>query len=573
MRWTKTLIPTLKQDPADAKIASHRLLVRAGFIRMLAAGVYEYLPLGLRSLRKAERIVREEMDRAGGIEVLLPVLQPSDLWKESGRWTDYGEDLCRFKDRHGKENVLGPTHEEVITDLVRRELLSHKAFPVTLYQIQTKFRDEVRPRFGVLRSREFLMKDAYSFHVSQEDLEKTYQAMRAAYIRIFKRAGVPTVIVEADSGAIGGDVNHEFMVPCDAGEDLILHCACGYAANRERAEGAAANVPAEPPAERREVETPGAHTVEQVAAFLKADVKRIVKTILYEHASGAVAAIVRGDHEVNEKKLARVLGGGALKMMDVAGIERATGGPLGFSGPLGIAARGVRIVIDAAVKDLPNFVVGGNKKDVHVAGVNHQRDFQSAVTADIRFADGGDACPKCGQSLVLAHGIELGHIFKLGTKYSAALKAHFADEKGAESPLLMGCYGIGVNRILAASIEAKSDKDGILWPLSIAPYEVLVVPLAASGPAFEAAEKIERDLEAAGLEVLMDDRDLRAGPKFKDADLVGIPIRVVVGEKGLAAGKAELKTRDGKVKEDVPLDSVAARVREVAREMKRALEA
>jgi prolyl-tRNA synthetase len=580
MRWTRTFIPTLKEDPADAPMASHRLMLRAGLIRKLSAGVYSYLPLGWRALRKASGLVRGEMDRAGAVEVFLPALHPLELWQETGRHEVLGDVLLRFTDRHGRENCLGPTHEEVITDIVRGELRSYRQMPVTLYQIQTKFRDEPRPRSGVLRSREFLMKDAYSFDADEAGLAHSYEVMYRAYRRIFALAGVAATPVEADSGAIGGAVSAEFMALTPAGEDKVARCtACGYAANTERCEcPPPPDAAPEPPRPMREVATPGAATIEQVSAFLKVPPERLVKTLIYAVAGKkpesrrAVAVLVRGDHEVNEVKLAKLFPGEAAELADAATIERVTGAPVGFAGPAGLK---LRVYADRAVAGLANFATGANKADAHLADVNWGRDLpRPEETYDLRTAGAGDSCPKCGGRLELAPGIELGHVFQLGTKYSQAMGATFLDKEGKSHPVLMGCYGIGVNRILAAAIELHHDADGIAWPASIAPYEVLVLAASPKPEGIAAATKIYEELAAAGADVLYDDReDVRPGVKFKDADLIGFPLRIVVGERGLKEGAVELVRRRDKEMHKVPLDQAAARALEMLSAMKAELRA
>ncbi|MFH1024054.1 MAG: proline--tRNA ligase, partial [Planctomycetota bacterium] len=524
MRWSRTFIPTLKEDPAEAEVASHRLMIRAGIARKLQSGVYTYLPLGLRVLDKITRIIREEMNRAGAIELFLPTLQPIELWEKTGRAAEYGATLPVFTDRHGRKNVLGPTHEEVITSLVAAEFNSYKQLPVTLYQIQTKFRDEFRPRFGVLRSREFQMKDAYSFDASIEGLNRSYQAMYDAYCRIFERCGLKYVIVEAESGPIGGDSSHEFMVPTQAGEDIILRCeACGYAANLERcacADGGGAVPPGG--AALKEVATPGAKTVDDVCKLLNVTPDRLIKTLIFEAVSPTgekkpFAVLVRGHHDANEAKVRRAGAPGpgwTVRLADAKTIEAVTKAPVGFAGPVGLS---LPIFADFSVRTVTDGVTGANKADAHVTGVMPGRDFTPTAWADLRNAVAGDVCPRkgCGP-LIMAHGIEVGHVFKLGTKYSEKLDARFLDEKGQAHPMIMGCYGIGVNRILASAIEIGNDADGILWPAAIAPFEVLVVPTNMKEPGLvAAAEKIYNELTAGGLDVLMDDRDLRAGVKFK----------------------------------------------------------
>ncbi|MDQ7779067.1 MAG: proline--tRNA ligase [Planctomycetota bacterium] len=557
MRWSQTLIPTLKEDPSDAEIVSHKLMLRAGLIRKLSAGAYSYLPLGLRSLNKIINIVREEMDAAGAAEVLMPVLQPAELWRESGRFDGFGDLMCRFTDRAGRVNVLGPTHEEVITSIVRDSLNSYRQLPVTLYQIQTKFRDEVRPRFGVLRSREFQMKDAYSFDVDEAGLGHSYKAMYDAYCRIFSRCGLKYRPVEADTGLIGGDVSHEFMVPAESGEDIMLSCAkCGYDANAERAE-CPPTKDAQGPCDSglagksnvREVSTPGAHTVEQVCKFLNTEPAQLIKTLIYMADGKPVAVLVRGDREINQAKLQRFLKAGTLEMASAVTILDVTGGPLGFSGPVGLK---LRMVADWSVWPMKDFVTGANKADTHLVEVNLGKDFKIEEFSDLRMAKEGDRCPRCEGTLALTHGIEVGHVFKLGTKYSSKMNALFRTEKGEQKPMVMGCYGIGINRIMASAIELYHDEHGVIWPMSIAPYQVIIVSLRQDDEQIMgAAKKIYENLQKVGVEVLWDDRDLAPGVKFNDADLIGIPIRVTVGNKVVKAGTVDVKPRSAK--EQVPV--------------------
>ena len=546
MRWSKALIPTLKETPADAVAPSHRLLLRAGMVRQLGAGAYTYLPLGFRVLSKVVRIVREEMDAAGGLELLMPALQPIELWKESGRYETFGELLMQLKTSNDQHFALGPTHEEVCTDLVRDLIRSYKQLPVTLYQIQTKFRDEPRPRFGILRTREFLMKDAYSFDANIEQLNESYDAMYEAYCRIFDRCGIPYAVVEAESGPIGGDSSHEFMVPSSTGEDTILQCPdCGYAANKERAEvGAGSSTlverdPAAPPPAA--VETPNRRTIQEVCDFLKVPESSSAKLLVFLADDRPVAALIRGDHEANEAKVRRAFGATNLVPADPSAIEKATGAPMGFLGPVEIK---IPLAVDRSVAAMTEVVVGGNRADVHLTGVVPGRDFPLDKVLDLRNAVGGDPCPRCGGVMVENQGIEVGHVFKLGTKYSKAMGAYFLDDKGQEIVVIMGCYGIGVNRIVAAAVEAGHDDNGIIWPLSLAPYHVLIAPLQLNNEAvMEAAGSLEKALEAAGYDVLVDDRDQRPGFKFKDADLIGIPLRVVISERGLKDGTIEVKWR------------------------------
>ncbi|MBI4797059.1 MAG: proline--tRNA ligase [Deltaproteobacteria bacterium] len=545
MFYSRMLIPTLKENPAEAEAVSHRLLLRAGMIRKLASGIYNYLPLGLRVLRKVERVVREEMNRAGAQEVLLPAVQPAELWEESGRWQIYGKELLRFQDRHGRDCCFGPTHEEVITDLVRREVHSYRQLPLNLYQIQMKFRDEIRPRFGLIRGREFLMKDGYSFHVDEADAEACYQAMYDAYNRIFQRCGLRFKVVEADSGPIGGSFSHEFMVLADTGEDLLASClACDYAANLEKAEvvPAAANPgPAAAAAAPEAVATPNVRTVEEVAAFLNVTPREIVKTLIYETEKEPVAVLIRGDHEVNEVKVKKLLGVMDLTLAGAGRVRELTGAEVGFAGPVGL---NLPIYADQAVAALAAAVTGANKTDHHLVRVNPQRDINITQVADLRTVTAQDPCPHCGGCTKILRGIEVGHIFKLGIKYSQALKATFLDEAGQEQFIFMGCYGIGVSRIMAAAIEQGHDDQGMIFPMALAPFQVALIPISLNDAATrEKALSLHAAMEEAGLEVLFDDRDERPGVKFKDCDLLGIPLRVVVGPKTLAAGNAEVRQR------------------------------
>jgi len=543
MRWTENFIPTLRERPVDAEVASHILMLRAGLVRKLSAGVYSYLPLGWRALEKVARIVRQEMDRAGALETLLPIIQPVELWEETGRVKEYGDNLLKAVDRSGKVNVLGPTHEEVITDLARNHISSYRQLPINFYQVQVKFRDETRPRFGVIRSREFLMKDAYSFNADQESLDETYQEMCEAYRRVFTRVGLKFVVVEADPGAIGGAVNHEFVVPTETGEDVIVSCpACGYAADVERAGAAGPESPQEEtPAPLTRVATPGMTTIGEVSAFLNVAPDRLVKTLVYLADGKAVLALVRGDHELNEVKLARVLGAATVTMADPETIARVTGAPVGFAGPVGLTAP---IVADPCVMALRNAVAGANAADAHVVNVNPGRDFTPSQVADIRTARQGDPCPHCRKPLAVSHGTVVGHVYQLGTKYSAKMKASFLDEGGVARPFVMGCYGIGISRTLAAVVETNHDDHGIIFPVTIAPYQVHLTSLNTDDPEVVAtAERLSRELEAAGLEVLYDDRDASPGVKFNDADLVGIPVRLTVGRRALQRGEVEVKLR------------------------------
>jgi prolyl-tRNA synthetase len=546
MRLSQYPINTGKEIPAEAEVISHQLMLRAGLIRRLAAGLYSWLPLGLRSLEKVERIVREEMNRAGALELVMPVVQPAELWQESNRWSEYGPELLRFKDRHERDFVLGPTHEEVITDIVRRELQSYRQLPVNFYQIQTKFRDEVRPRFGVMRAREFIMKDAYSFHLDEASLQAGYRAMYDAYTRIFTRTGLTFRAVRADSGAIGGDVSQEFHVLADSGEDAIVFSdADDYAANLE----AAAALPPEGarPAPRealRKVHTPGARTIADVARLLNVDPARCVKTLIVEGDNDEVVAlVVRGDHELNAVKAQKLEGvASPLTFASPARVRAATGTEPGYVGLIGLRCR---VYADHSGLALADFVCGANEEDQHFVGVNWERDVKGALAADLRKVVEGDRSPSGKGRLKVARGIEVGHIFQLGRKYSEPMKARVLDESGREVTLLMGCYGIGVTRIVAAAIEQNHDERGIIWPAPIAPFQVVLVPLnlQKSARVREVSDRLYAELSGAGIEVLYDDRDARPGVKFADAELLGIPHRLVVSERGLEAGKLEYRQR------------------------------
>lgn len=563
MRMSQLLVPTLKEDPADAEVVSHRLMLRAGMIRKLTAGIYSYLPLGYRSLRKLEQIVREEMDAAGAQEVFLPMVQPAELWMESGRWNLYGTELLRFKDRHDREFCLGPTHEEVITDLVKRDVRSYRDLPLNLYQIQTKFRDEIRPRFGLMRCREFTMKDGYSFDATEAGAEESYRLMWEAYKKVFTRCGLRFKAVEADSGPIGGSFSHEFMVLAETGEDTIVSCeSCDYAANMEKAEVR----PCEPSdtataGSPRKVQTPGMRTIEEVSQFLKVRPDDLIKTLILQTEKGSVAVLLRGDHELNDVKVRNFLNVAELELAAERTIEEVTGGPLGFSGPIGLDK--TAILADNAIRCMDRAVVGANQKDAHIVDVNPQLDFRVDHYGDFRAAQAGDACPKCDGTLMLYKGIEVGHVFKLGTKYSEAMNARFLDADGHEQPMIMGCYGIGVSRTVAAAIEQNYDEDGVVFPPPIAPFTVIVTPVGAKTEEIEvAAESVYGNLWANGIDTLLDDRDERPGVKFKDADLIGIPFRVTVGKKALAQGKVELRNRRTKEVSLVDLSAVVEAVQQ-----------
>ncbi|MBS0180321.1 MAG: proline--tRNA ligase [Nitrospira sp.] len=553
MRVSETLIPTLREDPGEAETVSHRFMLRAGMIRKVAAGIYTYLPLGLRVLRKIEKIVREEMNRAGAQEVLMPVASPAELWRETGRWDFYGKELLRFKDRHERDFCLGPTHEEVITDLFRREVRSYRQMPLNFYQIQTKFRDEIRPRFGLMRGREFIMKDAYSFDRDEAGARLSYQKMYEAYNRIFARCGLTFRPVEADTGLIGGTSSHEFMVLAETGEETIVYSGEGtYAANVERAEVSAPE-PAELPALRplTAVSTPGRRTVEEVTSFLNIAPAQLVKTLLYSTGKETVAVLVRGDHAVNEIKVKRLLGATDIELVAPELVPQLTGAPVGYVGPVGL--KKIRILADWAVKAMANFAVGGNQPDTHYVDANWNRDFTVDQFTDLRNAQAGDPSPRNDGTLKTAKGIEVGHVFMLGTKYSQAMKATFLDAQGQEQLAVMGCYGIGVSRVAAASVEQNHDAKGIKWPIPIAPFHVTLLPLSQSEPVSQLAGSLYRSLQESGIEVLWDDRDERAGVKFNDADLIGAPFHLVIGEKGLAQGQVELKIRQtGETKKIAP---------------------
>jgi prolyl-tRNA synthetase len=560
MRYSQTFVPTLKETPAEADVVSHRLMLRAGYIRKLTAGVYTYLPFGLAAIRKVERIVREEMNRAGAQELLMPMVQPADLWRETGRYEKYGPELLRFKDRHDRESCLGPTHEEVITDLVRGEVRSYRQLPLNLYQIQSKFRDEIRPRFGLMRGREFIMKDAYSFDVDDEQASVSYQKMYAAYQRIFTRCGLQFRAVEADSGSIGGSFSHEFMVLAKTGEDTLVVCkSCDYAANVEKAAINALSVENQDPMlDLEKVETPGKRKVTAVCDFLGIGADKLVKTLVYKVTGGdgqPVAVLVRGDREVQEVKLKNLLGAADLELAEDKEVFDITGVPTGYLGPIGLT---IKVVADHEVAAMRNFVVGAGEKNYHLRHVNMGRDFEVAAIADLRQIADDDPCPHCGGKLGQIEGIEVGHIFKLGTVYSAAMRAVFQDQDGQEKPMIMGCYGIGVSRIVAASIEQNHDENGIIFPVAIAPSQVIILNLGLKDAVItEAAELLYTQLQAQGVEVLLDDRDERPGAKFKDADLLGIPFRVTVGARLGKEGVVEIRhRRDGLTVELVP-DQVA----------------
>ena len=560
-RLSSYLAPTLREDPADAEVVSHKLMVRAGMMRQVARGIYDLLPLGVLVVRRVEAIVREEMDRAGAQEILMPAVIPAELWQESGRWEKYGRELLRLKDRYDRDFCFGPTHEEVVTDLVRRDVRSYRDLPKNLYQIQSKFRDEVRPRFGLMRGREFIMKDAYSFHVDRTDAEREYRVMYDTYTRIFERCGLTFRAVEAGTGAIGGSMSHEFQVLATSGEDAIVSCdGCRYAANVEKA----AVQPLPPTAAfggaLEPVATPGKRTIDEVSTFLGMPPDRFVKTLVYKMASGdAVAVLVRGDHAASETKIQDALGGEPVELADEHTVESVTGAPLGFAGPVGLK---VRILADASLRGARGLVAGANRLDEHLTNLDLERDAARVVYADLRQAVAGDRCPRCESGTFGAHrGIEVGQVFYLGTKYSESMKATFLGADGTERPREMGCYGIGITRTVASAIEQHHDAAGIVWPAPLAPFGAHVIPVNATDATLrETAERLAVELERAGVDVVLDDRDERPGVKFKDADLIGVPARVTVGPRALQKGCVELKPRSASQAEEVPVGEVVARV-------------
>ena len=568
MRYSEMFLPTGREVPSDAEIISHQLMIRAGMIRKLTSGIYSYLPLGYRVISKLEEIIREEMNKAGAQEVHMPMVQPAELWQESGRWVYYGKELLRFRDRHDHEYCLGPTHEEVITNLVRNDIKTYRQLPRNLYQIQTKFRDEVRPRFGVMRCREFGMKDAYSFDTDEEGAEKSYEKMFTAYNNIFRRCGLKFRPVEADSGSIGGRYSHEFMVMADSGEDAMVFCEkCSYAANLEKAEVAC-------PEKKRifeddflpleNVDTPDVRTIEEVCAFLKVSPQDIVKTLIFNADGKPCAVLIRGDQEVNEIKVKNYLGVSELELASDEIIMRATGAPRGFAGPVNIK---IPVLIDYSVIDIVNFVTGANKENYHVKNVNIGRDFKVEAFADFRVVTDQDKCPRCGGDIKFARGIEVGHVFKLGTKYSKAMKAVYLDKDGQEKIMIMGCYGIGIGRTVAAGIEQNYDEDGIVWPMPLAPYHVIITPVNVNQKdIMDAAENLYNSVMAEGIEVIFDDRDERAGVKFKDADMIGIPIRITIGQKNLSQGNVELRIRKTGKNELYPLQDIVQKIKQIIRQ-------
>ncbi len=559
MLWSRFYIPTLKEAPSDAEVVSHKLMTRAGMIRKLTSGIYTYMPYGNIAINKVAAIVREEMNRAGAIELSMPMVQPADLWQESGRWVQYGKELLRFTDRHDREYCLGPTHEEVITDLVRGEIRSYRQLPINLYQIQTKFRDEIRPRFGLMRGREFIMKDAYSFDRDDAGADISYKAMYDAYVRIFTRLGLRFKAVEADSGSIGGSFSHEFMVLAHTGEDTIASCvACNYAANLERAatvpsgKKASGNVPA-----LEEIATPNARSIEEVAALLKVRADELIKTILFEVDGKVVAALVRGDRDINDIKIKNHFNADSVELLAPEKVQAVSGAPVGFAGPAGLKAD--VIIADFELQEKSGWIAGANKADKHVKNLDLARDAKVAAYIDLRNITENDACPRCGGKLELPRGIEVGHVFKLGTKYSEALKAVYLDENGVEKTMIMGCYGIGVTRVVAACIEQNHDENGIIFPPAIAPFAVEIMNLDVKSEEVSAKALEMHDFIAdSGLGVLLDDRDERPGVKFKDADLIGAPMQIIIGSKGLARGIVEVKNRKTGEKGELSMADFAA---------------
>jgi prolyl-tRNA synthetase len=571
------LIPTVKEAPADAEVTSHKLMLRAGLMRKVASGTYTYLPLGWRSLLKVIAIVREEMNKAGAQEILMPSVQPIELWQKTGRDVDYGETLATFTDRHGRRNVLAPTAEEVVTSIAANEINSYKQLPMNIYQISFKFRDEFRPRFGPIRSREFIMKDAYSFHADPESLDETYKIMYDAYCRIFKRCGLEYVIVEAESGEMGGSGSHQFTVPCESGEDIIVYTENGsYAANIEKAavdalpkEKTTAKIPP-----MQDVHTPNVGSIEAVCAFLKTQPKEMIKTLIHTDDDNVIATLIRGNHDLNPEKLTQILGGKTAELADEATIEKITGAKVGFAGPMGLAGKVSKLIIDHAVAAMAVGVTGANKTDYHIKNVVPGRDFplegENIIIADIRNAVEGDT--HNGRKLLFKHGIEVGQVFKLGTKYSTKLGCKFLDETGNEKPCIMGCYGIGINRIIASAIETGNDENGIIFPISIAPFEVIVTSVNQDDKeVVKQAEKIYQQLQNYGIDVLLDDRDIRGGVKFKDADLLGIPVRITVGQKSIAEGNVEIKLRAESKSEKVPIEKAADKTIELVNSLKKQL--
>ena len=568
MKMSNLLLPTLREVPADAEITSHKLMLRAAMVRKLGSGIYSYLPLGLRVLQKVEQIIREEMNAAGAQELLMPALLPAEAYQASGRWEVFGPSMFKLKDRYERDYCLGPTHEELFTQTVIDNVKSYKEYPMTLYQIQTKYRDEARPRFGVIRSREFVMKDAYSFDTTEAGLDESYKKMYDAYNRIFTRLGLDFTVVDADSGAMGGSGSQEFMVKSPVGEDGIAYCdSCGYAANYEKA----ACVPVEKPSndgdfDMEKIHTPNVHTIEELVEFMGAEAYNFAKTIIYKADDKYIAAMVRGDREINEVKLKNLVGCiDDVELAEPFMVKQITNAEVGFAGPVGLD---IPVYVDKEVEMMKNFIIGANETDMHYKNVNIGKDFTPAMVADIRVIEEGDACPKCGKPVKTAQGIEVGHIFKLGTKYSKALGLTFQDEDGQSKVVTMGCYGIGVTRCLSAAVEQNNDENGIIWPVAIAPFEAIVIPVNAKNEEqVNEAERIYNELKAAGIDALLDDRNERPGVKFKDADLIGIPVRIVVGKR-IGEGMVEYKERTAESSTDKTVDEAMKDVIEFVRNNK-----
>lgn len=558
MYTSKLYAPTLRETPAEAEVISHKLLVRAGYIRKSSSGVYTYMPLAQRVLQKISAIIREEMNKAGGQEVMLPIIQPAELWLESGRWNVYGKELFRLQDRHDRDFCLGPTHEEIITDLVRMDVSSYRQLPLKLYQIQNKYRDERRPRFGLMRGREFIMKDLYSFDRDDAGLEDSYKKMYDAYTAIFSRCGLAFRPVEADSGAIGGSSSHEFMVIAESGEAAIVYCPdCSYAANVEIAPCYPAVIEQEDMLPIEKKATPNQKTIEEVAEFLKVPTKKLIKTLFYQADEEIIAVLVRGDRNVNEIKIQRVHPSITLELAAADKIQKIADSEPGYVGPVGLADKKIKVYADEEIKKLANAVCGANEANYHFLNVTAARDFAVTKFADLRMIEHGEPCPKCGAALDMARGIEVGQVFKLGTKYSKALHATYVDEKGQENDIVMGCYGIGVSRTMASAVEQNHDENGIIWPLQIAPYQVIIVPVAVTDQKqWESAQLLYEELTKAGIEAILDDREERAGVKFKDADLIGYPLRITIGKKFNEAGLVELKRREDKEASFVPYHDI-----------------
>jgi prolyl-tRNA synthetase len=566
MKWSNTIVPTLRDNPQEAEIPSHQLMLRAGLLRKLSGGLYTFMPLGFKALKKVEKIVREEMDAAGALEILMPALQPKEIWEQSGRYEKMSKAMYSVHDRQGREMELGPTHEEVITDLVSREISSYKQMPITFYQIQTKFRDEIRPRFGLMRAKEFIMKDAYSFDSSWDEADSSYKKMYDAYTRIFQRCGLVVKPVEADTGDMGGSWSHEFMVLADSGEDGIIECSsCTYAANAERATFRYIQAEQYEGSDKalEEVHTPGVKTIKEVASFLNCEERRLIKTLIYKADEETVAVLLPGDREINETKLGHLLEANEFALADDATIEAVTGAETGFAGPIGLD---IPIYADVALKGVSGAYTGANKSNFHYANVNLERDAKVDKYEDLCLATSGDKCPECGESLNECRGIEVGHVFKLGDKYCRSFNATFSDENGKEQVITMGCYGIGVTRTLQAIIEQSHDEDGIIWPMSVAPYAVdIVIVNLKHEESIKIAEELERQLQEDGIDTIVDDRRDRAGVKFKDADLLGFPIRVVIGQKSLDNGKIEIKVRNQEDSELIDIDQALLKIKKIYR--------